>query len=78
VKLQNFHSLPGEDFDNRLLNHFVKEFQQKHGINLLTAPKALKKLKSKCTEAKHMLSQSLSVRIQSLNKKKFEKNDRKE
>lgn len=55
-----YHSL-GEDFDNNLLTYFVEEFKQKHGKDITTNPKALKKLKLKCTEAKHALSQALKV-----------------
>ncbi len=51
----------GEDFDNNLLYYFVEEFKQKHGKEITTNPKSLKKLKLKCTEAKHALSQALKV-----------------
>lgn len=57
--------LGGEDFDNRLLAYFIQEFKEKNGGKDLTEnPKAIKKLKQKCTEAKHILSQSLKATVE--------------
>eukprot|EP00027_Filamoeba_sp_ATCC50430_P006153 CAMPEP_0168561664 /NCGR_PEP_ID=MMETSP0413-20121227/11715_1 /TAXON_ID=136452 /ORGANISM="Filamoeba nolandi, Strain NC-AS-23-1" /LENGTH=619 /DNA_ID=CAMNT_0008593049 /DNA_START=598 /DNA_END=2457 /DNA_ORIENTATION=- len=56
--------LGGEDFDNRLLSYFIQEFKEKNGKDLTENPKAIKKLKQKCTEAKHILSQSLKATVE--------------
>src|SRR5690606_34901694 len=37
--------LGGEDFDERLMEHFVKEFERKHrGTNIRNNPRALRRL----------------------------------
>ncbi len=38
-------SLGGERLDLILLNHFADEFQEKHGFDIRTSPKAVAKLK---------------------------------
>nr|XP_017244240.1 PREDICTED: heat shock 70 kDa protein 18-like [Daucus carota subsp. sativus] len=48
--------LGGEDFDNRLLNHFVEEFKRKHGKDISTNAKSLRRLKNECEKAKRILS----------------------
>jgi L1 cell adhesion molecule like protein len=58
--------LGGEDFDNRLLLHFVNEFKRKYNIDLTKSPKAMRRLKSSCEKIKHTLS-SLSTTKLSLN-----------
>ncbi len=40
--------LGGEDFDNRLVNHFVEEFKRKHGKDLRKSPRALCRLRTAC------------------------------
>eukprot|EP01087_Luapelamoeba_hula_P018828 TRINITY_DN6129_c0_g1_i1.p1 TRINITY_DN6129_c0_g1~~TRINITY_DN6129_c0_g1_i1.p1 ORF type:complete len:616 (+),score=111.28 TRINITY_DN6129_c0_g1_i1:54-1901(+) len=56
--------LGGEDFDNRLMEYFVGEVKQRYNKDVQTNPRALKKLKAKCREAKHALSLSLSADIE--------------
>ncbi|MCI17914.1 heat-shock protein, partial [Trifolium medium] len=40
--------LGGEDFDNRMVNHFVKEFKRKNEIDISQNPKALRRMKTAC------------------------------
>jgi heat shock protein 1/8 len=47
--------LGGEDFDHRMVNHFVQEFNAKHKKNI-TGVKALRKLSTACERAKRILS----------------------
>ncbi|XP_058762938.1 heat shock cognate 70 kDa protein-like [Vicia villosa] len=48
--------LGGEDFDNRMVNHFVKEFKRKHNKDISGNPKALRRLRTACERAKRTLS----------------------
>ncbi|CAK5080457.1 unnamed protein product [Meloidogyne enterolobii] len=41
----------GEDFDNRMVNHFVAEFKRKHKKDLATNPRALRRLRTDCERA---------------------------
>src|SRR2546423_1117454 len=50
--------LGGEDFDNRLVNHFVNEFKRKHKKDLTTNARALRRLRTACERAKRTLSSS--------------------
>merc|ERR1719159_269496 len=60
----------GEDFDNRLLNHFCAEFKRKAKKDLLNSgnKRALRRLRTACERAKRTLSSSAqaSVEIDSL------------
>ncbi|RYO95391.1 hypothetical protein DL764_007709 [Monosporascus ibericus] len=60
--------LGGEDFDNRLVNHFVNEFKRKHKKDLAGNPRAMRRLRTACERAKRTLSSSAqtSVEIDSL------------
>ncbi|CAJ0603530.1 unnamed protein product [Cylicocyclus nassatus] len=60
--------LGGEDFDNRMVNHFVAEFKRKHKKDLNTNPRALRRLRTACERAKRTLSSSsqASIEIDSL------------
>uniref|UniRef100_A0A915JH66 Heat shock protein 70 n=1 Tax=Romanomermis culicivorax TaxID=13658 RepID=A0A915JH66_ROMCU len=60
--------LGGEDFDNRLVNHFITEFKRKHKKDLATNQRALRRLRTACERAKRTLSSSsqASVEIDSL------------
>ncbi|XP_073147505.1 heat shock cognate 70 kDa protein-like [Henckelia pumila] len=44
--------LGGEDFDNRMLNHFVQEFKRKHKKDISNNPRAMSRLKTECEKAK--------------------------
>src|SRR5690606_34963327 len=60
--------LGGEDFDNRMVNHFVEEFKRKHKKDLTTNKRAVRRLRTACERAKRTLSSSsqASVEIDSL------------
>ena len=60
--------LGGEDFDNRLVNHFVEEFKRKHKKDIATNARALRRLRTACERAKRTLSSATqaSVEIDSL------------
>ncbi|KAK7746845.1 Hsp70 chaperone [Cytospora paraplurivora] len=56
--------LGGEDFDNRLVNHFVQEFKRKHKKDLSSNPRALRRLRTACERAKRTLSSSAQTSIE--------------
>jgi heat shock protein 1/8 len=60
--------LGGEDFDNRLVNHFVNEFKRKHKKDMSDNKRALRRLRTACERAKRTLSSTAqtSVEIDSL------------
>ncbi|CAD0024763.1 unnamed protein product [Aureobasidium pullulans] len=51
--------LGGEDFDNRLVNHFVNEFK-----HLTSNPRALRRLRTACERAKRTLSSSAQTSLE--------------
>jgi heat shock protein 1/8 len=56
--------LGGEDFDNRLVNHFVNEFKRKHKKDLTSNARALRRLRTACERAKRTLSSSAQTSIE--------------
>jgi heat shock protein 1/8 len=60
--------LGGEDFDNRMVTHFVQEFKRKHKKDLAENKRAMRRLRTACERAKRTLSSSTqaSVEIDSL------------
>ena len=56
--------LGGEDFDNRLVNHFVNEFKRKHKKDLTTNARALRRLRTACERAKRTLSSAAQTSIE--------------
>ena len=48
--------LGGEDFDNRMVNYFIQEFQAKFKKDISSNKQAVKRLKMACQKAKHTLS----------------------
>lgn len=60
--------LGGEDFDNRMVNHFAQEFKRKYKKDLTTNKRALRRLRTACERAKRTLSSSsqASIEIDSL------------
>nr|ABC01063.1 HSP70 [Procambarus clarkii] len=60
--------LGGEDFDNRMVNHFKQEFQRKYKKDLGGNKRAVRRLRTACERAKRTLSSSTqaSVEIDSL------------
>merc|ERR1712023_276544 len=47
--------LGGEDFDNRLVNHFTQEFKRKHKKDMTGNPRAMRRLRTACERAKRQL-----------------------
>ncbi|KAM9843654.1 heat shock 70 kDa protein 1 [Aulostomus maculatus] len=56
--------LGGEDFDNRLVNHFVEEFKRKHKKDISQNKRALRRLRTACERAKRTLSSSSQAGIE--------------
>jgi len=56
--------LGGEDFDNRMVEHFVKEFQRKHKKDITGNKRALRRLRTACERAKRTLSASAQANIE--------------
>ncbi|KAI0255364.1 heat shock protein 70 family, partial [Lactifluus subvellereus] len=48
--------LGGEDFDNKLLEHFKNEFKRKTKLDISEDPRALRRLRNACERAKRTLS----------------------
>lgn len=55
--------LGGEDFDQRVTDHFCKSFKKKHNVDIKTDSRALQKLKSEVEKAKRDLSTVQQVKI---------------
>merc|ERR1712050_708830 len=56
--------LGGEDFDNRMVDHFVQEFKRKHKKDISGNKRALRRLRTACERAKRTLSASAQVSIE--------------
>nr|QEL52753.1 Hsp70 [Agasicles hygrophila] len=56
--------LGGEDFDNRLVNHFAEEFKRKYRKDLRTNPRALRRLRTAAERAKRTLSSSTEASLE--------------
>merc|ERR1712141_765285 len=56
--------LGGEDFDNRLVDHFVKEFKRKQKKDITKNKRALRRLRTACEKAKRTLSSSTQASIE--------------
>jgi L1 cell adhesion molecule like protein len=56
--------LGGEDFDNRLLDHFCKEFLRTHKKDIKDNSRSLRRLKTACEKAKITLSSSTKANIE--------------
>ncbi|MFQ6671175.1 hypothetical protein Gotur_035789 [Gossypium turneri] len=56
--------LGGEDFDNRLVNHFVQEFKRKHKKDISTNARALRRLRTACERAKRTLSSTAQTTLE--------------
>jgi len=56
--------LGGEDFDNRMVMHFVDEFKRKHKKDLSTSDRALRRLRTACERAKRTLSASTTATVE--------------
>ncbi|GMP24364.1 hypothetical protein CsSME_00001652 [Camellia sinensis var. sinensis] len=56
--------LGGEDFDNRMVNHFVQEFKRKHKKDISGNPRSLRRLMTACERAKRTLSSTAQTTIE--------------
>lgn len=56
--------LGGEDFDTRMVTHFINEFKRKHKQDISSNKRALKRLRSSCEKAKRTLSSSANASIE--------------
>merc|ERR1711939_1259928 len=56
--------LGGEDFDNRLVNHFVQEFKRKHKKDMTGNARSMRRLRTACERAKRNLSSSAQTSIE--------------
>lgn len=60
--------LGGEDFDTRMVEHFVKEFKRKSGKDIIGNHRSMRRLRTACERAKRTLSSSAvsTVEVDSL------------
>ncbi|XP_008776699.2 heat shock 70 kDa protein 4-like [Phoenix dactylifera] len=56
--------LGGEDFDSRMVSHFVQEFKRKHKKDISGNPRALRRLRTACERAKRNLSSTAQTTIE--------------
>ncbi|KAI9742997.1 MAG: ATPase with role in protein import into the ER [Claussenomyces sp. TS43310] len=56
--------LGGEDFDQRVINHFAKQYNKKHSVDITKDLKTMGKLKREAEKAKRTLSSQMSTRIE--------------
>merc|ERR1712234_76411 len=56
--------LGGEDFDNRMVDHFVNEFKRKHKKDIKGNKRALRRLRTACERSKRTLSASAQANIE--------------
>ena len=55
--------LGGEDFDNRLVSHFIQEFKKKHKKDLSENKRSMRRLRTSCERAKRTLSSSTNANL---------------
>lgn len=56
--------LGGEDFDNRMVTHFIQEFKRKHKKDISDNKRAVRRLRTACERAKRTLSSSTQANIE--------------
>lgn len=56
--------LGGEDFDNRLVNHFIEEFKRKYKKDISNNPRSLRRLRTACERAKRTLSSNAQASLE--------------
>jgi L1 cell adhesion molecule like protein len=56
--------LGGEDFDNRMVNHFIQEFKRKHNKDISGNARAVRRLRTACERAKRALSSATQTNIE--------------
>lgn len=55
--------LGGDDFDQKIIKHFVDEFKKEHGVDVSKDQLALQRLKDAAEKAKHELSSTIQTEI---------------
>uniref|UniRef100_A0A2N9FPW1 Uncharacterized protein n=1 Tax=Fagus sylvatica TaxID=28930 RepID=A0A2N9FPW1_FAGSY len=56
--------LGGEDFDNRMVRHFVEIFKRQHKVDISGNSRALRRLRTACEKAKRILSSAIETTIE--------------
>ncbi|PIC53194.1 hypothetical protein B9Z55_000300 [Caenorhabditis nigoni] len=56
--------LGGEDFDSRLVEHFITEFKRKSGKDICENPRAIRRLRDACEHAKRTLSSKTETTVE--------------
>ncbi|CAE6484149.1 unnamed protein product [Rhizoctonia solani] len=56
--------LGGEDFDNRVIEHFIHKYKKKTSTDVTKNQRALSKLKKEVEEAKRTLSSQMSTKLE--------------
>ena len=56
--------LGGEDFDSRLVQHFLQEFKRKHKQDASQNPRSMRRLRTACERAKRTLSSSTNANLE--------------
>merc|ERR1711963_599063 len=56
--------LGGEDFDNRMVDHFINEFKRKHKKDIKGNKRAVRRLRTACERAKRTLSASAQANLE--------------
>ncbi|KAI9360288.1 hsp71-like protein [Pilaira anomala] len=56
--------LGGEDFDNRLVDHFMQEFKRKYKKDIANNARAIRRLRTACERAKRTLSSAAQTTIE--------------
>lgn len=56
--------LGGEDFDQRMVNHFIQEFKRKHKKDITDSKRAIRRLRTACERAKRTLSTATQANIE--------------
>jgi L1 cell adhesion molecule like protein len=56
--------LGGEDFDQRMMDHFVKEFKKQYGSDMSRNDRALRRLRTACERAKRTLSSATRATVE--------------
>jgi len=56
--------LGGEDFDNRLVSHFVNEFKRKNKKDISVNKRAMRRLRTACEKAKRTLSSATQASLE--------------
>jgi len=56
--------LGGEDFDNRLVDHCVNDFKRKQKKDISGNPRAMRRLRTQCEQAKRTLSSAVRATIE--------------